>query len=113
MMEVTIQVPEDIATRWQKCGDVPRGVLESVALEAYRQRVVGESRLQEWLGLETRFEVHDFLKAHGVPLNYSLEDLKHDNRPMTGSGYNAGRRRYHAGQLLNPDRRDRHSFASI
>jgi hypothetical protein len=80
MMEVTIQVPEDIATRWQKCGDVPRGVLEGVALEAYRQRVIGESRLQEWLGLETRFEVHDFLKAHGVPFNYSLEDLEHDRQ---------------------------------
>ncbi len=79
-MEITIQVPEDIAARWQQYGDVPRDVLEGVALEAYRKRVIGESRLQQWLGLETRFDVHEFLKAHGVPVNYSLEDLEHDRQ---------------------------------
>ena len=79
-MEITIQLPEDIAARWQQYGDVPRGVLEGVALEAYRQRIIGESRLQQWLGLETRFEVHDFLKAHGVPVNYSLDDLEQDRQ---------------------------------
>jgi hypothetical protein len=79
-MEVTIQVPEDIAARWQQHSDMSRSALEGVALEAYRQRVIGESRLQQWLGLETRFEVHDFLKAHGVPLNYSLEDLEADRQ---------------------------------
>jgi len=79
-MDVTIQVPEDIAARWQAQGDVPRGVLESVALEAYRKRIIGESRLQQWLGFETRFDVHRFLKEHGVPLNYTLEDLEHDRQ---------------------------------
>ncbi len=79
-MEITIDVPEDVAVRWQQYGDMPRGALEGVALEAYRRRVIGESRLQAWLGMETRFEVHDFLKAHGVPLNYSLDDLESDRR---------------------------------
>lgn len=77
-MEVTIRVPEDIAARWQVQGDIPRDVLEGAALEAYRKRVIGESRLQQWLGFETRFDVHRFLQEHGVPLNYSLEDLEHD-----------------------------------
>jgi Uncharacterised protein family (UPF0175) len=80
MMEVTIHVPEDIAARWQACGDIPRDVLEGAALEAYRKRIIGESRLQQWLGFETRFEVHAFLKEHGVPFNYSLEDLEHDRQ---------------------------------
>ena len=78
MMEVTIQVPEDIAARWQACGDIPRDVLEGAAIEAYRKRIIGESRLQQWLGFETRFEVQAFLKEHGVPFKYSLEDLEHD-----------------------------------
>lgn len=77
-MEVTIHVPEDIAARWQTQGDIPREVLESAALEAYRKRIIGESRLQQWLGFETRFDVHRFLKEHSVPINYSLEDLDHD-----------------------------------
>lgn len=79
-MEVTICVPEDIASRWQAQGDIPRDVLEGAALEAYRKRVIGESRLQEWLGFETRVDVHRFLKEHGVPMNYSLEDLEHDRQ---------------------------------
>jgi len=80
MVEVIIQVPEDIAARWQAHGDIPRDVLEGAALEAYRKRIIGESRLQQWLGFETRFEVHAFLKEHGVPCNYTLEDLERDRQ---------------------------------
>jgi len=80
MMEVTIHVPTDLATRWQAQGDIPRAVLEDAALEAYRQRIIGESRLRQWLGFETRFEVHALLKEHGVPFNYSLEDLEQDRQ---------------------------------
>ena len=40
----------DIAVRWQAQGDIPRAVLEGAALEAYRQRIIGESRLRQWLG---------------------------------------------------------------
>ena len=79
-MEVTIQVPEDIAALWQAQGDMPREILESAALEAYRKRMIGESRLRQWLGFATRFDVHRFLKEHGIPLNYSLEDLEHDRQ---------------------------------
>jgi len=28
--------------------------------------------------LQDCFDVHVFLKNHGVPLNYTLDDLKHD-----------------------------------
>jgi len=77
-MAVTIRVPEDIAARWQPQGDIPRDILEGAALEAYRKQIIGESRLQQWLGFETRFDVHRFLKEHGVPVNYSLEDLEQD-----------------------------------
>ena len=59
---------------------ISRATLEGAALEAYRKRIIGESRLQQWLGFETRFEVHAFLKEHGVPFNYSLEDLEHDRQ---------------------------------
>jgi hypothetical protein len=79
-MEVTIQVPDDIASRWQTQGDIPRDILEGVALAAYRKRIIGESRLQQWLGFETRFEVHAFLKERGVPFHYTLEDLERDRQ---------------------------------
>jgi hypothetical protein len=80
MMQVTIDMPKDIAERWRaQCnGNMPRAVLQSVALEAYRQRIIGEGRLQQWLGLPTRLEVHRFLKEYGVPLNITREDLLDD-----------------------------------
>ena len=70
MMQVTIDMPEDIAERWQaQCnGNIPRAVLQSVVLEAYRQRIIGEGRLQQWLGLPTRMEVH----RRPLPMNYAI-----------------------------------------
>jgi len=86
-MEVTIQVPEDIAYHLQaKWGqDLPRHVLESVALECFRERILGEGHLRRLLGFATRFEVHAFLKQHEVPF-YTLEDLEHDRQTLDRLG---------------------------
>ena len=55
-MDVTVSIPDDIGRHLQaKWGDdLSRRALESLALEAYRERLIGESRLQRWLGLPTR-----------------------------------------------------------
>jgi len=86
-MHVTI--PDDIAAylhaHWGE--DFPRCVLESLALEAYRERLIGEARLQWWLGFATRLEAHAFLKEHGIPLNYSLEDLERDRQTYQRLGF--------------------------
>ena len=86
-MHVTI--PDNIATylhaHWGE--DFPRCVLESLALEAYRERLIGEARLQRWLGFATRLEAHAFLKEHGIPLNYSLEDLERDRQTYQRLGF--------------------------
>jgi hypothetical protein len=86
-MEVTIRVREDIAHHLQeKWGhDIPRHILESVALECFRQRILGNSQLRQLLGFETRFEVHAFLKQHEVPF-YTLEDLEHDCKALDQLG---------------------------
>lgn len=78
---VSIEIPDDIGRCLQEnWEDVPRRVLESVALEGYRSRALGEGLVRRLLGFETRFEVHAFLKAHDVPLNYSLKDLEQDRQ---------------------------------
>ena len=86
-MHVTI--PDDIGSYLHEhWGEVfPRRVLESLALEAYRERLIGEARLQRWLGLATRPEAHAFLKEHGVPLNYTLEDLERDRQTYQRLGF--------------------------
>ena len=86
-MEVAIHVPDDIAHYLQeKWGnDIPRHVLESLALACFRERILGESQLRRLLGFETRFEVHEFLKQHQEPF-YTLEDLEKDREALDRLG---------------------------
>ncbi len=78
-MKITIEVPDDMANALQeKWPDMPRGLLESLALEGYRCGALGDGQLRRLLGFATRFEVHAFLNEHDVSLNYSMEDLEDD-----------------------------------
>ncbi len=78
-MEVSIYLPDDIIPQGQaQWEDVPRHVLESLALAWYQSGELSEEQVRRLLGYETRLEVHAFLKAHGVPLRYTQEDLEKD-----------------------------------
>jgi len=78
MMEVAVSLPDHIAQHLQeKHTDVPRYVLESIALEGYRSRTLTTEEVRQLLGLEDRFAVHEFLAAHGVSF-YTMQDLEHD-----------------------------------
>ena len=78
-MQVTVEIPEDIARLLNsKWSNLPRAVLESVALEAYRSGTISTAQLRRLLGFETPMEVDAFLKQAGVYLDYGLEDLRED-----------------------------------
>ncbi len=76
-MEVAIHLPDDVAAAvpWD---DVPRHLLEQIALEGYQEGWLSEAQIRRLLGYETRMDVHGFLKKHGVPLRYTLQDLEQD-----------------------------------
>jgi len=78
-MEITLNLPEDVAeelvAKWQ---DLPRAVLESFAVEAYRSGALTAAQVRRMLGFETRYELDGFLKQHGIYLNYTPEDLERD-----------------------------------
>ena len=78
-MEVTVEIPEDIAqqlhTKWD---NLPRGVLESLPLEAYRSGTLTTMQLRRLLGFQTPMEVDAFLKQAGIYLDYDLDDLRED-----------------------------------
>lgn len=77
-MEMAIQLPDTLVKRLQEqWDDLPRRVLESVALEGFRQRILTTEEVRQLLGFETKSEVHAFLKVHEVPF-YTLADLEHD-----------------------------------
>jgi len=78
-VEITIKIPDELAHQVAPQGKDPaRVALEALALEGYRSELLSESALRRMLGLESRMEVHAFLKEHGVYLHYDVSDLKHD-----------------------------------
>jgi predicted HTH domain antitoxin len=79
LMEVTVEIPEDIARQLHaKWDNLPRGVLESLALEAYRSGNLTTAQLRRLLGFQTPMEVDAFLKQAGIYLDYDLNDLEED-----------------------------------
>jgi hypothetical protein len=78
-MRVTIELPEDVSQALQeRWGDVSRWTLEAIALEGYRSGALTESQVRRLLGVETRMDVHAFLKQAGVPLHYTKTDVEAD-----------------------------------
>lgn len=81
-MQITLELPEDIAlgleSRWK---DLPRAALESLALEAYRSRVLTVAQLRRLLGFATRMQVDAFLKEHEV-YDFTVADFEQDRETL-------------------------------
>jgi hypothetical protein len=78
-MDVQLQIPDDVAREIQKKQpDLSRAALEALSLEGYRTGRLSEAQVRRMLGLRTRMQVHAFLKAHNVYLNYSIQELESD-----------------------------------
>ena len=77
-MQITLDLPQDIAqeleSRWK---DLPRAVLESVALEAYSSRALTAAQLRRLMGFETSMQVDAFLKEHEV-YDFTATDFERD-----------------------------------
>jgi hypothetical protein len=79
-MQVHLEIPEDLAR--QLAAD-PSGVthaaLEAVALEGVRSGKFTVSQARRLLGIASRYEMDGFLKAHGVVLDLTLDDVRRDS----------------------------------
>lgn len=90
-MKMEIEIPDELARALSgPNSDLPRAALEALALEGYRARKLSGGKLKEILGYGTIMQVHEFLKEHGVYLNYSLDDFEQDIR--TSEHFEARRR---------------------
>jgi hypothetical protein len=77
-MEVTIHIPDDLATRLGAANNLPRRVLEALAVDEFRLGRLTQADLRRLLGFATRQALDAFLKAHEVYLPYTVEDLNRD-----------------------------------
>ena len=76
---ITLSLPQEIAIQLAANGeDLSRMALEALAIQEYRASKLSTAQLQRVLGFETRVEVDDFLKKHGVELEYTFADLERD-----------------------------------
>lgn len=87
-MDVTVQIPDDIAARLCAAGnDLSRLALEGLALEEYRNEHITKAELRRLLGFSTRYELDGFLKAHEVWINYTVEDAHRDVATLERLGF--------------------------
>jgi hypothetical protein len=86
-MNLTVQIPDDIASRLNAGGDLSRRALEALAAEEYKQDRITGPELQRLLGIETSFQLDAFLKAHDIFIEYTREDLERERRSLERLGF--------------------------
>ena len=79
-MQVHLDVPEDVARRFAaEPGGITRAALEALAIEGVRSGKLTVHQARQMLGVPSRYEMDGFLKAHGVLLPITMEDVVRDS----------------------------------
>lgn len=86
-MNVTVEIPDDIAPRLAAGRDLSREALEALAAEAYRHDRITKPELQKLLGIETSYQLDGFLKAHDTWIEYTKEDAAREQRNLDRLGF--------------------------
>jgi hypothetical protein len=79
-MQVTVDVPEELI---QYLGQDPqalsRAALEALVLEGVRSDALSTAQGRRILGIRTRHQMDAFLKAHGIELPLTIEQVRRDS----------------------------------
>lgn len=80
-MSVTVFLPDDVLT--DQGGDVPRRVLEQVALEGFKSGQLTIAQVRRILGFDSRLQAHEFLASHAVPwVDYDDSELERETETL-------------------------------
>jgi predicted HTH domain antitoxin len=84
-MAITLELPQEIEQQLEEAwnGDLPRKILEAVAVEGYRQGVLSRGQVSELL----RLSFHDtetFLKEHEAYSPFSMEEVEKGRVALEG-----------------------------
>jgi predicted HTH domain antitoxin len=76
-MQITIELPDDIANQLQPA-NISRQILELIAADSYRQGRIGAAAVRRMLNFSSRWETYEFLKREKAYLPYTEDDLEQD-----------------------------------
>lgn len=80
-MKVSLELPDDVVARLVGAGqDLSRAALEALAIDAYRMDRITGHQLRQLLDIPSRYDLDGFLKRHGVPLEYTLDDFEREGK---------------------------------
>jgi hypothetical protein len=80
-MEVTVQLPDDIAHHLGEISAMPRQMLEAFAAEAYRTHRLSRHQLSQLLAFDY-WQTEDFLTQHEAKRPFTLADLQIDRQSL-------------------------------
>ena len=76
---MTLEIPEDLVRHFAADpGGLSRFALEALALEGVRSGKLSVAQARGILGIGSRYEMDGFLKAHGLYLPLTIEDIRHE-----------------------------------
>lgn len=77
-MTVRFDLPHDMEQHLRReFGDLDQAAKEALLIESYREGRLSAGKIAEILGKGV-IETYEWLNLHGVPLNYTLDDLQAD-----------------------------------
>ena len=82
-MQVTVQLPDNIAKLIGDTASIPKALLEALAAESYRTHKISRHQVSELLGLDY-WKTEDFLHQNEAQRPYTLADLKVDRQSLAG-----------------------------
>jgi predicted HTH domain antitoxin len=77
-LQITLELPDDIAGQLAQGQDLSRVALEALISESCSEHRLSDHQAAQILGL-SRYQLDGFLKARGVFYDYTIEDLKREN----------------------------------
>lgn len=80
-MQVTVQLPDELAPALGNVSEMPRKLLEAFAADGYRTGALSRGQVRRLLGLDY-WQTDEFLTQHGALREYTMADLEIDRRSL-------------------------------
>ncbi len=86
-MQLTLQIPDDLAQRLTAGGDLSRRALEALAADEYANGRLSKPELRRLLGFENCDELDSFLDAHSVYEERTVEEIEREVDALQRLGF--------------------------